>query len=83
MKLGLVFVSLLALSQVCLCFHEVPHMLVLGIAKRELMKTDMEIYNITAKYLDTFSTGSIDTISTTSFEENAVWADDIKVYGNS
>ncbi|KAL4506058.1 hypothetical protein ABPG72_013819 [Tetrahymena utriculariae] len=83
MKLGLVLLSVLALSQVCLCFHEVPHMLVLGIAKRELMKKDMEVYNITAKYLDTYSAQGVDTTSTTTYEENAVWADDIKVYGDA
>ncbi|EAR93525.3 P1/s1 nuclease (macronuclear) [Tetrahymena thermophila SB210] len=83
MKLGLVLISVLALSQVCLCFHEVPHMLVLAIAKKELMKNDMEVYNITAKYLDTYSTQGVDTVSTTTYEENAVWADDIKVYGDA
>ncbi|EAR89889.1 P1/s1 nuclease (macronuclear) [Tetrahymena thermophila SB210] len=57
-------------------------MLVLGIAKRELMKNDMEIYNITAKYFDTYSISGLDTISTTSYEENAVWGDDIKTYGD-
>ncbi|KAL4437678.1 hypothetical protein ABPG74_012353 [Tetrahymena malaccensis] len=83
MKLAFTLLSLYALLKVCLCFHEIPHMLVLGIAKRELMKNDMEIYNITAKYFDTFSSSGIDSIPTTSYEENAVWSDDIKSYGDA
>ncbi|KAL4480278.1 hypothetical protein ABPG74_020794 [Tetrahymena malaccensis] len=43
----------------------------------------MEVYNITAKYLDTYSSQGVDTVSTTTYEENAVWADDIKVYGDA
>ncbi|EAR89888.1 P1/s1 nuclease (macronuclear) [Tetrahymena thermophila SB210] len=83
MKHSLVLLSFFVLFHTCICFHEVPHMLILGIAKRELMKNDQEIYKITAKYLDTFSASGIETISTTSYEENAVWGDDIKTYGDA
>ncbi|EAR94988.2 p1/s1 nuclease (macronuclear) [Tetrahymena thermophila SB210] len=71
----------LALLTTTYGFHDLPHMLILGIAKETLIEKDPEIIQIAEKYFDQFEEphqkGQV------QFEEHSIWSDDIKYWYKS
>ncbi|KAL4441145.1 hypothetical protein ABPG74_002095 [Tetrahymena malaccensis] len=70
------FILISALVTTTYGFHDLPHMLILGIAKQVLIEKDPEIIQIAEKYFDQFEEphqkGQV------QFEEHSIWSDDIK-----
>lgn len=68
------------ISRFCLCFHDVPHMLIIGIALRELKRSNSKTYEVFERNLNTMIKSGLNSVPENRLEESAVWADEIKVY---